>query len=123
MKSERGATITSIIIYVIALTVVVVIVGRITTYFYKNVNQLNINTEANIEYTKFSSYITDEINIKENYVKIYQGEVEQTGNVQTGDRIVFLKTENQYVCTSNSVYLVRENKKVKVVRKVNNRYD
>ena len=37
MKSEKGVTLTSIMIYVVALTIVVGIVGRITTYFYKNI--------------------------------------------------------------------------------------
>ena len=32
MKSERGVTLTSILIYVIALTVIVLIIGRIITY-------------------------------------------------------------------------------------------
>ena len=39
MKSERGVTITAIMIYVLAFTVVVVIVTRMTTYFYKNVDK------------------------------------------------------------------------------------
>ena len=34
MKSERGVTLTSIMIYIVALTIVVAIVARVSTYFY-----------------------------------------------------------------------------------------
>ena len=46
IKNERGVTLTSVLIYVLALTVIVIIVGRITTYFYKNMNQVSTNTAA-----------------------------------------------------------------------------
>ena len=50
IKNERGVTLTSVLIYVLALTVIVIIVGRITTYFYKNMNQVSTNTAAAAEY-------------------------------------------------------------------------
>ena len=59
IKNEKGVTLTSLLIYVLALTVVVIIVGRITTYFYKNMDQVTTNTAAAAEYTKFNSYFTD----------------------------------------------------------------
>ena len=70
MKSEKGVTITSIMIYVVALTIVVLLIGRIITYFYKNVNNVEENTTANAEYLKFNSYFTDEINIEGNEVEV-----------------------------------------------------
>lgn len=93
MKSDKGVTITSIMIYIIALTVVVLLMGRIIIYFYKNVNNAEENTTANTEYLKFNSYFTEEINIEEN-------EVEECKN----NYIIFSKTKNQYTFENGSIY-------------------
>ena len=94
MKSERGVTLTSIMIYVVALTVVVLLIGRITTYFYKNINVVKTDTNASAEYTKFNSYFTDEINIEGNEVIDY-----------TEEYIIFSKTKNQYTYKNNCIYV------------------
>ena len=94
MKSERGVTITSIIIYVVALTVAVIIISRISTYFYKNVNTVKSNANADAEYTKFNSYFTDEINIEGNEVETC-----------TKEYIIFSKSENQYTYKNGSIYV------------------
>lgn len=93
MKSERGVTITSIMIYVIALTVAVLIIGRITNYFYKNINNVANNTAADAEYTKFNSYFTDEINIEGNDVEVCEE-----------NYILFAKTLNQYTFQNGGIY-------------------
>ena len=38
MKEERGITLTSIIIYIVALLIVIGIVSSISSYFYRNIN-------------------------------------------------------------------------------------
>lgn len=93
MKSERGVTLTSIMIYVIALTVAVLIIGRITNYFYKNINYVANDTAANAEYTKFNSYFTDEINIEGNEVELWEE-----------NYILFGKSQNQYTFQSEGIY-------------------
>ena len=93
MKSEKGVTLTSIMIYVVALTIVVGIVGRITTYFYKNIQDVATNTSADAEYTKFNSYFTDEINIEENEVILFEE-----------NHVAFFKTENQYIFKNGNIY-------------------
>lgn len=98
MKSESGVTITSVLIYIIALTAVVIIIGRITTYFYGNMNSITQNTVADAEYTKFNSYFTDEINIEGNSV-VECGTTDQQSNY-----IIFSKTENQYTYQNGSIY-------------------
>ena len=71
MKSERGVTLISIIIYVIASTVIVLIVGRIITYFYRNINDYTAENKALSEYIKINTYFTDEINTKGNVVEAF----------------------------------------------------
>lgn len=93
MKSEKGVAITSIMIYIIALTVVVILIGRIITYFYKNINNVEENTLANAEYLMFNSYFTDEINIEGNEVALCEN-----------NYIVFSKTQNQYTYQNDSIY-------------------
>ena len=90
MKSERGVTITSVVIYVIALTITVLIIGRITTYFYKNLNSIDSDTKAHSEFMKFNSFFTEEVNIERNSVK------EVSENNSNSSYIIFEKTGNQY---------------------------
>lgn len=94
MKSERGITITSIMIYVIAFTFAVIIIGRMITFFYKNIKDVSKNTDTDGQYTKITSYITKEINIEEN-------EVESWGK----DYIIFSKTENQYTFKNGQLFM------------------
>ena len=94
MKSERGVTITSILIYITALTVVVILIGRINIYFYKNMNQMSENTVASAEYTKFNSYFTNEINIEGNEVAVCEE-----------NYIIFRKTENEYSYQNGNIYV------------------
>ena len=94
MKSERGVTLISIIIYVMALTITVIIISRISTYFYKNINNVSSNVSADSEYIKFNSYFTDEINIEENEVEKWDK-----------NYIIFSKSENQYTYKNGGIYV------------------
>ena len=62
MKSERGVTLTSLIVYIIAMLLVVGILAVISRYFYRNINNINESIEPHTEYTTFNSYFTDEVN-------------------------------------------------------------
>lgn len=96
MKSEKGVTLTSIMIYIITLTVAVLIIGRITIYFYKNMNAVAANASAAAEYTKFNSYFTNEINVEGNEVVLCD---------ENHNYIIFSKTENQYTFQNGSIYM------------------
>ena len=85
MKSEKGLTITSIMIYILVLTFIVIILARVSTFFYKNIKELNNNSDNGIQYTRLTTFITDEINTKQNGIESF-GE----------NYIKFSKTQNQY---------------------------
>ena len=68
MKSEKGITLTSLIVYVIGMVMVISIVSVLTTYFYKNIKNVGADIDPIAEYTKFNSYFTNEIN--KNNIKI-----------------------------------------------------
>lgn len=62
MKSERGITITSLIVYIIGIVLVIAIMSVITTNFYKNVNNMTLEVNPIGEYTKFNSNFSEEVN-------------------------------------------------------------
>ena len=59
MKSEKGITITSLIIYIGILFVVVMLVGRITSFIYENSNTIK-NSYSESDYNKLNLYILKE---------------------------------------------------------------
>ena len=72
MKSNKGMTVMSVIIYVIVLSVVIGTMSIILRYFYKNTNETVISNDSSQQYTRFIAYFTDDINsgniIKENVI-------------------------------------------------------
>lgn len=93
MRSERGASLTSIVMYIVALTVMVLTVGRIITYFYQNVNVMSSSSSVDGEIMKFNSFFTEEINVDGN--KVYSCD---------GETITFYKTKNTYILKYGCIY-------------------
>ena len=110
MKSESGVTLTSVIIYVAALTIIVIAIGRISTYFYRNVNSVNSDAKADMEYMKFNSYFTKEVNIKNN--DVYECTTTEDG----ANYINFKISKNQYTWQNGKIYMG----KVKICNNVEN---
>ena len=102
MKSKRGVTITSLVVYIIAMTLVVGVVSYITRYFYKNVSENAANGTNLSEYIKFNSYFTEEINTVKNGVDVNETR-EQLSQIES--YIVFSKTKNQYTFKNGKIYL------------------
>lgn len=82
MRSERGITLSSVIIYIITMLLVVSIISVITGYFYKNVNTDLSKNSYMEQYTKFNSYFSEEVNQKGNSV-IETGSKEETQDGKT----------------------------------------
>ena len=62
MKSQRGITLTSLVVYIVGITILVSVMAIITTNFYKTMNDSNSSIEPYVEYTKFNTYFTEDIN-------------------------------------------------------------
>ena len=86
MKSQKGITLISLTVYVIVMAIVVGVIAIISTFFYSNINDTNVDINPITEYTKFNSFFSDEINhtnIKildcgttedgQNYIVFYNG--------------------------------------------------
>lgn len=64
MKSEKGITLISLTVYVIAMIIVVAIVSVISSYFYKNVTGTSEASDPYKQYTKLNSFFSEEANKK-----------------------------------------------------------
>lgn len=62
MKSQKGITILSLTVYVIAFAIVIGIVATITGFFYKNVKDISVDINPLTEFATFNSYFVDEVN-------------------------------------------------------------
>lgn len=102
MRKEKGITIMSLIVYVIAMVLILVLISRITTYFYKNIDITALDKSPSSQYTKFATAISKETNIDGNSVIMsYNGEE----NIDQTNYIVF-SSGNQYTFKkeNNSIY-------------------
>ncbi len=68
MKSEKGVTLISVIIYVIAMIIVIAIITTLTGYFYNNINISTESQNINKQYTKFNSFFLEEVNKSGNII-------------------------------------------------------
>ncbi len=103
MKSEKGVSLITLIIYLIAMSTVVAIVARASNYFYKNVINREKDLSTNSEFVKFTSFFTKEINTNDNSIKSIGEEETEAGEIMK--YIIFEKTKNQYGFINNEIYL------------------
>ena len=66
MKSNKGMTIISLIVYIIVLSVVIGTSSLLIKYFYNNTEETIISKKTPNQYSRFVAYITDDINSREN---------------------------------------------------------
>ena len=55
MKSKRGVTLVSLIIYIMVMIIVIAIMSQIISRFYSNTQELNSDTESVLEFNKFNN--------------------------------------------------------------------
>lgn len=88
MKSEKGVTLISILIYVIAMIIIVAIMTSLTGYFYNNIDIDTESQDANKQYTKFNSFFTEEIN--------KSGNIVIESNTESENPYIVFSDKNQY---------------------------
>lgn len=100
MRSNKGITLTSLIIYIIVFTIVIATVASISGYFTKNTDEVVIGADASEQYTRFTTYLTNDIN-SINFKSIKVG----TDYIN----ITFLdKSSHQYIYNNNKIYYISE---------------
>lgn len=81
-KGDKGITLVSLIIYVIGLIVIMGIIAFATSFYQKNVLNLNNSGEVNSEFNKFNSKMIEETkeagneveSVTENVIKFSNGD-------------------------------------------------
>lgn len=99
IKNQKGVTLTSLIVYIIAMVIVIGIIATITKYYYSNLSEINSQVDVSKEYSSLNSYILQDVNNPYNVIS------ECTDNY-----IVFYNSTNQddgyhqYTFRENSIY-------------------
>lgn len=105
MKDNRGITLTSLIIYIIALMIFVGTMATITKYFYKNFKEITINDKETKEYTELTKFLSQDINSK----KIENTFINDRDNQETptGHELIFKLNDlstHRYKLKDNTIY-------------------
>ena len=109
MKSEKGITLISLTIYVIAMAIVVGVIAIISTFFYSNMEDTDNIVSPMTEYTKFNSFFSDEVN--------HEGiEVVSCGTTDNGQNYIVFSNEVQYTYIEANRAIYRN--KVKIAKEI-----
>ena len=110
MKSQKGITLISLTIYVIAMAIVVGTIAIISTFFYSNLTDIqDINTIA--DYTKFNEFFSDEVN----HLNI---KILECGTTDNGQNYIVFDNGVQYTFIPENQGIYRN--QVKIAKGVNN---
>ena len=112
MKGERGITLSSLIIYVIILTIVVAIVANITTSFYSNVNEFDSEAEIVVAILQFNMYFVKDIKRKEVTVEYIESDYIILSYYDENE----VQVDVQYSIQNNALY----RNKVKICDNIDN---
>ena len=61
MKSEKGITLTALIIYVLVFTATLGLLANLSNFVYSNLSKINTNSVSSEEFNKFNSYFVQDI--------------------------------------------------------------
>ena len=91
MKSEKGITLTSLILYIVVLLVVIATLSVISTHFYSNTSYITDMGKYIAEFNKFNMYFIEDVKNNSRLYSIVE------------DKIVF-EDGTIYTYSNNSIY-------------------
>ena len=120
MKSNKGITIISLLIYIIVLSIVIGTISMLMKYFYENTDETVVSDNPFEQYSRFVTYLSSDIN-SENIKDFTNTQYEITFNLNDG------KTSHIYAKEGSKIYykVVQENssdKKIELCNRVGNNY-
>ena len=95
MRNEKGITMSSLVIYIMAFVIILGIVGTITVFFSSNAQEIDLSTSASSEYNKFNLYMLKyaksgyDVEVKKN-----SDNVEYIEFSKNGEKTTFIKLGN-----------------------------
>ncbi len=105
MKSENGITLVSLTIYIIGLLSVIVIITVVTSFFYTTVDLSTDNVDTLIEYTKFTSFFSEDINLDSLKFVNCQVENNVVGGIEKSFAIFNNGHQYTFVKENEAIYL------------------
>ena len=100
IKSDKGITLTSLVIYVIVLMIVIGLMSSFLGYFYKNTNKITIKENYEEQFTRFLSYLISDTNSDQLYFV----------KTDSKNNYLILKykdgSQHQYIYSNESIYYI-----------------
>lgn len=109
MKSEKGVTLVSLIIYVIAIIITVTIITFVTSYFAKNIDVTPKKYTYSDEFTKLESYFSEEANEEDNKILKVSAKVNDS---DVNQQYIAFSTGNQYTYIKENKAIYKNNIKI-----------
>ena len=94
MKTEKGITLTNLVLYVIGLTIIASIVLGITNFFYQNIIRMEDSASSSAEYSKFNVAFIKEI--KTPGIEITE--------IDNDHNYIIFSSGNKYEFKNNKIY-------------------
>lgn len=114
MKSEKGITLMSLMVYVAVFLVVIIVVANISNFFYKNITTMDAESTSDYEYNKLNLYILEETKKKGNSILTISETIDES--IKKDAHIEFASGNFfQYNSNTNQIYLVEQNKSTKIM--------
>ena len=92
MRTEKGVTLISVIIYVIVMLIMVSVMTVLTGYFYQNIDLTSTTESFNQQYTRFNTYFVQDINRKG--IEVLETNEEETDS--NAQKYIVFSSGNQY---------------------------
>ena len=99
MKSERGITLISVTVYIIAITILIGVITVISRYFYTNTKSVSQSIDPVTQFTKFNTFFSDEVN-HEN-IKVLECNTDEG----SGNSYIVFDNGVQYTFIKNNILL------------------
>ena len=116
MKSEKGITLTSLVMYIIGITIIFAVVANITIYFNKNSRTIEYTTNNSAQITRLNQYLINDTK-KEN-AKI----IEANENVITiqanGETIKYTYDKNSKGIYRNKVKIANDVQSLEIKKEI-----
>lgn len=97
MKSEKGITLTALIIYVLVFTATLGLLANLSNFVYSNLSKINTNSVSSEEFNKFNSYfVQDIIESKQGTATTIEQNGEKTVEIvlSNGSKYTYKQSEN-----------------------------
>ena len=92
MKSNKGITLTSLVVYVVGMTIIFAIIANITIYFRQNIRTIENTSDNSVQFTRLNEYLVNDI--KEDVKIIIEEDNKLILNESNGDIIIYTILED-----------------------------